>query len=348
MRTLPRNSILSGDALLRLQSLPGGSVDCVVTSPPYFALRDYGVAGQLGAEADVQAWVTNLRAVLREVARVLVPGGTVWLNVGDSFSRGNRWGAAAKSLLLGPERLLVGLADDGWIVRNKIVWAKANPMPSSVRDRLAMSWEPVFLLTRSRQYFFDLDAVRVPHSARAKGRGKPLAPGGGRPVWAGPLAGDQGGLEALKAQGLQGHPLGKNPGDVWRVATSNFRGPHFATFPEALVRPMVTAGCPIWTCSHCQRAWVRQPVQRSLGHLAVLGELRPGCSCRAERRPGVVLDPFLGAGTVAVVAEALGRDWVGIELNPAFVTLAHERLDAARQRQARKENNENGKEVMHG
>lgn len=119
------------------------------------------------------------------------------------------------------------------------------------------------------------------------------------PTWAGPLAGDQRGLDGLKALGLQGHLLGKNPGDVWRVATSNFRGAHFATFPEALVRPMIGGGCPVWTCDRCGAAWQREPVARELGRLAVLGELRPRCSCGAERRPGVVLDPFLGSGTVA-------------------------------------------------
>lgn len=300
MSALTRNQILTGDVLLQLRALPAGWVDCVVTSPPYFALRDYGVPGQLGAEATVQEWVSNLRAVLAEVARVLGPHGTMWLNLGDSYSRGVHWGGSAKSLLLGPERLLLALAEDGWLVRNKLVWAKTNPLPSSVRDRLTTTWEPVFLLTRSSRYFFDLDAIRVPHTSPVKQRGTPMtADGRTWPTWAGPLAGDQRGLDGLKALGLQGHLLGKNPGDVWRVATSNFRGAHFATFPEALVRPMIGGGCPVWTCDRCGAAWQREPVARELGRLAVLGELRPRCSCGAERRPGVVLDPFLGSGTVA-------------------------------------------------
>jgi site-specific DNA-methyltransferase (adenine-specific) len=325
----PRNRVLVGDALLRLQALPDASVDCVVTSPPYFGLRNYGVPGQLGAEADVGLWVARLRAVMSQLARVLRPTGTVWLNLGDSYSQGAHWGAPAKSLLLAPERLLLELQRDGWIVRNKIVWSKANPMPTSSRDRLACTWEPVYLLTRQGRYHFDLDAIRQPHRSRVKARGQPLT----RPeraAWAGPLAGDQYGLDALKGRGLVGHPLGKNPGDVWRLATSNYRGGHHATFPERLVEPCLLAGCPTWTCMACGRAWRRREPQRQLGSLALMGQFEPACGCRADRRPGLVLDPFIGSGTVAVVAERLERDWLGIELNIGFARQAMQRVAAAR------------------
>ena len=154
--------ILLGDALERLRELATDSVDTVVTSPPYFLLRNYGVDGQLGAEQTVAQWVAGLRAVMAEVARVLKDDGSVWLNLGDTYSRHDKHGAPPKSLLLGPERLLLGLVEDGWVVRNKLVWAKPNPMPASVRDRLSCAWEPIYLLVRSRSYFFDLDAVRVP------------------------------------------------------------------------------------------------------------------------------------------------------------------------------------------
>jgi len=189
-RLLPRNRVLVGDALAQLQRLPPASIDCIVTSPPYFALRDYGVPGQLGAERTINDWVAQLRLVMREAARVLSPTGSLWLNLGDTFSRGGQWGAPAKSLLLGPERLLLALADDGWLIRNKIVWAKRNPMPTSVRDRLALTWEPIYLLVRSKHYSFDLDAVRVPHRSQPGVRRQP-SPRPGRPSWAGPLAGDQ-------------------------------------------------------------------------------------------------------------------------------------------------------------
>src|SRR5262245_26649938 len=131
MKDLPRNRILQGDAATVLRRLPQASVDCVVTSPPYFALRDYGHDGQLGLEDTVHGWVENLRAVCQEVWRVLKPAGAFWLNLGDSFSRHEQYGAPAKSLLLGPERLLLGLAEDGWLVRNRVVWAKSNALPSS-------------------------------------------------------------------------------------------------------------------------------------------------------------------------------------------------------------------------
>jgi hypothetical protein len=149
----PRNTILTGDALTRLRELPGQSVDCVVTSPPYFQLRDYGVSGQLGLEPTVSGWVAELREVCREVARVLVPTGSLWLNVGDSFSQHPKFGAPVKGLLLAPERLLLALAQDGWLVRTKVIWAKTNPMPSSVTDRLSLTYEVIYFLVRQRSYF---------------------------------------------------------------------------------------------------------------------------------------------------------------------------------------------------
>jgi site-specific DNA-methyltransferase (adenine-specific) len=212
--TAPRNTILVGDAATRLRELPPSCVDCVVTSPPYFQLRNYQVQGQLGMEPMVHAWVANLRAVFREVARVLVPTGSLFLNLGDSFSRHPKYGAPTKSLLLAPERLLLALAQDGWIVRNKLVWAKTNPLPSSVSDRFTLTFEPVYFLVRQQRYFFDLDAVREPH--RTQGHERRAPSGGQRPDWAGTLAGTLGGLRT----GASHHPLGKNPGDVWHVGKS--------------------------------------------------------------------------------------------------------------------------------
>src|SRR2546421_5580163 len=161
------NRILVGDAYRTLRKLPPSFVDCVVTSPPYFQLRNYQHAGQLGLEEHVQLWVNDLRGVLAELARVLVPTGSVWLNLGDTYSTGPE-GALAKSLLLGPERLALALLEDGWIIRNKIIWAKRNPMPSPVRDRLSCTWEVISLLVRQRDYFFDLDAIRLPHVSSKK------------------------------------------------------------------------------------------------------------------------------------------------------------------------------------
>jgi site-specific DNA-methyltransferase (adenine-specific) len=335
-RTGPRNTILVGDVRDRLRALPAGSVDTVITSPPYLQLRNYAMAAQIGLEDDVTAWVEALRDVGRELARVLKPTGAWWLNLGDSYSRDLRTGAPPKSLLLGPERLALALVADGWTIRNKVIWAKPNPMPASVRDRLACTWEVVYFLVRSPRYNFDLDAIRLPHRTRTTNRStsKPssassLVVSARPPSWAGPLAGNNSGLARYKANGVPGHPLGKNPGDVWTIATANFRGEHFAVFPTALVEPPLMATCPERVCANCGIPWERARAS-TLGRLAVRGELRPACACRAGTRPGLVLDPFFGSGTVGVVAERHGRDWLGIELNPAFATLATDRIADAR------------------
>jgi site-specific DNA-methyltransferase (adenine-specific) len=343
MTPLDRNLIMVGDATEQLRRMPTASIDCVVTSPPYFQLRNYGVAGQIGLEPTVEQWVDELRAVFGEVARVLKPSGSLWLNLGDSYSRGHSYGAAPKSLLLAPERLLLALAADGWIVRNKAVWAKSNPMPSSVTDRLNTTYDVVYFLVRSPRYFFDLDAIREPH--RSKGNRSARTASSSPPAWAGPLAGTQGGLARPRADGLPGHRLGKNPGDVWRLPASSYRGAHFATFPEILVERPLLATCPERVCTGCGEGW-----QRAAGEVVRLGSPAASgrdpyvrrypsrwqtvralgrlvaCACGAPALPGVVLDPFFGSGTVGVVAQRLGRDWIGIELNPTYAELARARL----------------------
>ncbi|MEQ3551777.1 site-specific DNA-methyltransferase [Pseudonocardia nematodicida] len=334
---LPRRQILIGDARSQLQRLPGDSIDCVVTSPPYFGLRDYGHPEQLGSEPDIQAWVKNLVAVAGELRRVLRPDGTVWLNVGDGFSRHPREGTTKKGLLLGPQRLALALQDDGWLVRNYIIWAKRNPMPSSMTDRLTCGHETVLLLTKRPHYYFDLDAIRVPATTsavppnRASTAARPHYP----PMDAVPHHGRSPrvdlnrGLASLKAAGLQHHPLGRNPGDVWQFSTASYRGAHFAVFPADLARRPVLAGTPERRCTSCATPWRRAPQRRGTRLLAV-GPLRPVCTCRSPWQPGVVLDPFMGTGTVATVAEAADRDWLGIELNPTYGALAWSRIAAAR------------------
>ena len=333
---LPVGRVVLGDAAEQLRRLPRGSVDTVVTSPPYFMLRNYGAEGQIGLEGSVGGWVEHLLEVLREGARVLKPGGSLWLNRGDAYSRDERHGALPKGLVLAPEQLLLALSAEGWMVRNKVVWAKPNPMPASVRDRLSTTWEPLYLLTRDRHYLFDLDASRVPPRSRLSGPsivGKETKYGersNGRPAWSGPLAGSNSGLEKMKARGASSHPLGKNPGDVWTIPTAAYRGAHFATFPEALVERPLLATCPERVCRGCGTAWRRARIMQRLGSLAVRGELRKSCGCEERAwQPGTVLDPFMGAGTVGVVAERLHRRWVGIELNPDFAELAEERIRMA-------------------
>lgn len=331
---LPRCQVLIGDARERLRELPGASVDCIITSPPYFGLRDYAVDGQLGAEEHVDAWVKALLDVCRELTRVIKPTGSLWLNLGDGYSRHSKEGAAKKSLLLGPERVALALTGEGWLLRNKVIWAKTNPMPASVTDRLACSHEVLYFLTRQRQYFFDLNAIRVPaitpaHAGRAS-RAEHYPPREAVPhIGRAPRVDLNHGLAALKAKGREHHPLGKNPGDVWMLATGAYRGAHFATFPIELVRRPLMATCPAQVCAVCDMPWQRA-IQRQHGRLLATGPLRPVCDCHnggnAVSRPGVVLDPFLGSGTVALAAEQYGRDWVGIELNPDYGALAKRRI----------------------
>lgn len=324
---LPRNTILQGDVRARMRELPEHSIDCIITSPPYFGLRDYGHADQLGAEPDVAAWVENMRAVCKEAARVLKPTGALWLNLGDCYARSQVEGAPTKSLLLGPARLALALLRDGWIIRNQVVWAKTNPMPSSVRDRLTTTHEVVYLLVHSRRYFFDVDAIRQPLRSAAKQAAtaapRRYPPDGTRPTTR--SVNSNGGLGGLQARGVAGHPLGKNPGDVWQISTANYRGSHFAVFPLALADIPIRATCPERVCVECGQPWKREPVDRQRERPAA-GKLTAACTCGAPTKPGVVLDPFMGAGTVALAAEQRGRDWLGIELNPAFVALAEQRL----------------------
>lgn len=318
-----RNRVLVGDAATRLREIPDDSIDTIITSPPYFLTRRYASGpDEIGTEDHVDTYVNRLVEVMAELDRVLKPTGSLWLNLGDSYSRGDRFGAPAKSLLLAPERLLVQLTQRGWICRNKVVWTKTNPMPQSVRDRLTCTWEPFFHLVRERSYFYDLDAARIPAtSTRRAAKHTKLGKYEGRSPWAGPLAGSNDGLTRAREEGRAAHPLGKNPGDSWRLATAGFRGEHPAVFPEKLLEIPISVSCPERTCRSCGTPWRREARRDRLG------DLHPTCEHRAGWVPGVVLDPFLGSGTTAVVARRLDRDWVGIEANPRFVAITDQRLN---------------------
>lgn len=326
MKVLPRNTIITGDARRALADLLPESVDTCITSPPYVAaLRDYGRAGQLGQEPTVTEYVENLRAILRRVQWLLKPTGSLWLNLGDAHSRHSGQGAPAKGLLLAPQRVALALAEDGWIVRNVVVWHKTNPMPQSARDRLSPTYETLIFATKARDYFFDLDAIRIPHrSAQRIGHASPASFGR-------LYQGHNDGLGKLRAAGLVGNPRGKNPGDVWTMATAVDRLGHQATFPQSLIERPILAACPERICVQCDRAWTRPTriVRRHTSEGAIqvrkVSELRR-CDCFAPSRPGVVLDPFFGTGTVGLVAARHRRDWLGIELNPTFSRLAKRRL----------------------
>lgn len=238
-----------GDSLAVLRELPDQSVDCCVTSPPYFGLRDYGVKGQYGLEASPAEYVETMRALFAEVRRVLTDDGTLWLNLGDSYYSGRgastgvdeknparRFGvrsvdkggadwAKPKNLLGIPWRVAFALQDDGWILRNDIIWAKPNGMPESVTDRLSTKHEHVFMFSKKKRYWFDLDPIREPHAKSGRNR-----------------------LVVDKSQEGIGSPQtihfdGKNPGDVWNIATKPFSGAHFAVMPLTLASRAIQAGC---------------------------------------------------------------------------------------------------------
>jgi site-specific DNA-methyltransferase (adenine-specific) len=332
-RTLPRRRILIGDVRTQLKKLPDAAVNCVITSPPYFQLRDYGHDNQIGTEAHVEAWAATIAAVCADLWRILTPEGALWLNLGDGYARHPKEGTSKKSLLLGPQRVALRLTRSGWLLRNQVIWAKRNPIPSSVTDRLATTHELIYFFTKQPNYYFDLDAIREPTSGTVPPRRRPQK--NYPPQHVVPMIGNtpridlNQGLLAQKAEGRNSHPLGKNPGDVWSLATASYRGAHFATFPIELVHRPLLSTCPAQLCAACGRPWHRA-TQVIDGRKLATGPLHATCTCQAEWKPGVVLDPFLGSGTVAIAAETHERDWIGIELNPDYAALAERRITASR------------------
>lgn len=230
------NVIINGDARAALRSCPSELFDTIVTSPPYFGQRDYGVAGQIGAENSPQEYIDDLVLVLREARRCLRDDGTLWLNLGDKYQD--------LQLLGMPWRVALALVDDGWMLRSDVIWQKPNAMPSSVKTRPTCDHEYVFLLSKCKDYFYDADAIREPHvtfSEHSKMRGgrNHLGKSGSTPE-----KGKNGGNANLhNARWDQYfHPLGRNKRTVWSVPLSKFREAHFAVFPERLIEPCVLAG----------------------------------------------------------------------------------------------------------
>jgi DNA modification methylase len=277
-----------------------------VTSPPYFGLRDYGCAGQIGLESTPDAYVAELVAVFRECKRILRDDGTLWVNIGDSYagsggaggdySKGGlkegqpKWksnldaqaaGLKSKDLIGIPWMLAFALRADGWYLRQDIIWHKPNPMPESVRDRCTKAHEYLFLLSKAPRYYYDADEMREEaiHSGRVVKASDPASAKNG-----------QKGKFGATALGFTQHDTAvgetRNRRDVWTVATKPYKEAHFATFPPDLIRPCIRAGCPAG---------------------------------------GTVLDPFGGSGTTGEVAASEGRKAILIELNPEYVKLAKNR-----------------------
>jgi DNA modification methylase len=401
-------SILVGDVRARLAALPDASVHCVVTSPPYWNLRDYGTTGQLGLEPTPDAYVAALVRVFRDVRRVLRDDGVCWLNLGDTYS-GDRGeglrgatigrrrdrasvprsdvtvrGLAKKNLLGLPWRVALALQADGWCLRCDVVWHKPGPMPESCTDRPTRAHEFVFLLTKRPRYFYDRDAIAEPvaGTARPRGSADAIAAEADRRAAGGTTTGGRVGVNPKSAGRLFGVkqnaswstsvalPVAtRNRRSVWRIKTHPFPGAHFATMPPALVDLCIRAGTSEHgACAACGAPWVRviakgaanrahqqacggdadgqyhgtatkaYAAARAQDPSAVKARIlagmverrtvgwRPSCGCGAPVRPCVVLDPFGGACTTALVAARLGRDSIVLELNAEYAGLGAARV----------------------
>ena len=310
--TAELNKIYAGDALEVLRELPAEFVDCIVTSPPYYGLRNYGVDGQIGLEESPEHYIKRLTDVFMECHRVLKKEGTMWIVIGDSYAgsgRGvgnvNKKGIQSKVSFTGdflkpyklngyknkdlmgiPWALAFSLRECGWYLRQDIIWSKPNPMPESVRDRCTKAHEYIFLLSKSPKYYFNHEAMLEP----AKYDGRKATTHAGSAKYHNNVTGLS--TQSLSKGGrnrwqMKDGEYMRNKRSVWVVPTRPFKDAHFATFPVDLVKTCIQAGCPMG---------------------------------------GVVLDPFMGAGTTALVARELGSNYIGVELNVEYIEIAEKRL----------------------
>ncbi len=408
--------ILRGDVLAMLATLPDESVHCCVTSPPYYGLRDYGVAGQLGLEPTLAEYIEKMVAVFGEVRRVLRSDGTLWLNIGDSYARapekggsgtpngrndsaagygfaqsakigssdgfvarGNRPGTRAsdakpKDLLMVPERLALALQADGWWVRSRIIWHKLSAMPESVTDRPTKAHEHLWLLSKSERYFYDTEAAKEPVTQDERDRkAVPNVKRSGNKERKDQTAHAGRGVQSNLAALSNHHQeyATRNWRDVWSLGPEPFKDAHFATFPTEIPRRAIVAGTSEkGCCVACGAPWARESevvgrqvtdamryaggddagdyrgeavkayegtgaqnasdvkrrVLESMGKVRAYS-WRPSCDCdEGDPVPAIVLDPFLGSGTTALVADRLQRNAIGIELNPAYADMAEKRI----------------------
>ena len=301
------DKIYQGDSLDVLKTFEDNSVDCCVTSPPYYALRDYGVDGQIGLEETPEKYIERLTEVFMEVHRVLKPNGTLWLNIGDSYN-GNKvgntevvknkkvsesndfhkklWsGAKPKDLIGIPWMLAFSLRNAGWYLRQDIIWCKPSCMPESVTDRCTKSHEYIFLMSKSERYYFDYEEIQEPCVNQERTNFQ----SGSRKNGINKDRNDNDWGERSKSwiPKMKGDKIVRNKRDVWMVNPKPNKEAHFATYPEELVATCILAGCP---------------------------------------EKGIVLDPFMGSGTTGIVANKLNRHYVGIELNPEYVEMAERRI----------------------
>lgn len=339
------NKVYLGDSLEVVKTFPDNCMDCVVTSPPYYALRDYGQEGQIGLEGTPQEYIDKLVSLFREVRRCLKKSGTLWVNIGDSYwgggwrdapfsmqsgeiqkgSLGTHCGSNMPSLkgnsseggikdkdLIGiPWMLAFALRNDGWYLRQDIIWNKPNPMPESVKDRCVKNHEYIFLFSKSKKYHFDYEAIqeeavtqvdprvgkREEYNGKRDGTNgngqRAFVPLKTKPRFGGSKYGDNDDPHYKTYSGKEWEPtmnkevVVRNKRSVWTVNVKPIKEAHFATYPQELIEPCILAGCP---------------------------------------EGGVVFDPFMGSGTTGIVARKLGRNFLGCELNPEYRDMAERRI----------------------
>ena len=290
------NTVLHGDSTEMLKNLPDNSVHCCVTSPPYYGLRDYGEDGQIGREESPEQYIERLVAVFNEVFRILRSDGTLWLNIADTYCRtrsiGKSINCKQKDLIGIPWLLAFALRNQGWYLRNAIIWEKPNAMPEGVKDRLTRSYEFVFLFAKSKHYYYDASAIAEPITIGTKER---MKRGIGQHKYANGIPGQH--VQKINKPRARGDitdeniPLFRNKRDVWRINTVSYSGAHFAAFPPKLAETCILAGCPL---------------------------------------NGIVLDPFFGSGTTGVVALKNERQYIGIDINAEYCRLAFERINGTK------------------
>ena len=321
------NSVLTGDVRERLDDLPDDSIHMVMTSPPYFGLRDYGHDDQIGLEDELDAYIEELVGVFRDLRRVLRPDGSAWLNLGDSYAQDDADEFGRKNKMLVPHRVAIALQSDGWVVRNDVTWLKPNTMPSPVKDRLNTTTEQIFHLTPNPDYWYDLDAIREPHAEASKERmkyGKNGVENDDENYGHNESGGVNAAVETTKEQY---HPAGKNPGDVFEVTTKPFPDAHFAVYPPELVETPLKATCPPTVCAECGSPYERNALPKPDKTPDPTIPFKQTCDCDTDAtEPGIALDPFAGAGTTLLKAKELGRRFVGVELNPEYADMARARI----------------------
>lgn len=314
------NTIYNESCLDTLSKMPDSFIDCVITSPPYWQLRDYGYPEQWGLEPTFEEYLNHLWQMMDEIYRVLKPMGTAWINLGDSFSTQSGTNAALargkfyqsdttylinrgeseklikpknlpnKCLLLIPHRFAIGCIDRGWIVRNDIIWAKRNGMPESVTDRFSKKHEYIFFMVKQEKYYFDLDSVRDKHKWANDKRND-----GKRHEYGDGVKSQNN--EWLATNAVSFNPNGKNPGsvsDFWDITTKGSTNEHYAAYNDELIRKPILAGCP---------------------------------------EGGIIYDPFMGTGSTGEAALRANRKFIGSEMSSKYCEIANKRLTPLLQQQ---------------